>query len=193
MTTETRKGDWIQTNQGKRFYPLDPRPEDVDIVDIAHALSMQCRYGGHAKTFYSVAEHCIILADCVMMGIGNIEHAFAALMHDAAEAYILDLPRPIKGMLPGYVEMESKIEAVIFEKFGVKQESLAFIKDWDRAILMDERKHLFKDPLPWGTDCEPLGINLHYLSRERAFGAFMARFETLVEMRESHERWKMGS
>ena len=89
------RGYKITTYSGKPFFPMDPRPEEIRIEDIAHSLSMQCRFNGHTKWFYSVAQHCSIMAEA-MMSDGYAEYAFEALMHDAAEAYIGDLIRPVK-------------------------------------------------------------------------------------------------
>src|SRR5258708_302056 len=86
-----RRGNWMQTYTGRAYWPADPRAEDVCIEDIAHALSLLCRYTGHCKRFYSVAEHSILISQVVPP-----EYAFFGLMHDAQEAYINDLARPIK-------------------------------------------------------------------------------------------------
>jgi hypothetical protein len=91
QATRDRRGDWMQTFTGRAFYPLDPRPEDIDPVDIAHALSLICRYGGHSSRFYSVAEHCVLMSHAVAP-----EHALWALLHDATEAYLGDMIRPLK-------------------------------------------------------------------------------------------------
>lgn len=104
---------WIQTHSGIAFFPFDPKPEMIDINDIAHALSMICRYNGHTKKFYSVAEHSVVMSNCVPK-----EHALATLIHDAAEAYIADLARPIKHNVSGYKEIEEKILEVIYEAFN---------------------------------------------------------------------------
>lgn len=85
------RSDWMQTYTGRVFWPLEPRPEDVDIVDIAHALANLCRYGGHSKVFYSVAHHSVLVSQIVPPA-----DALWGLMHDSAEAYVIDLIRPIK-------------------------------------------------------------------------------------------------
>jgi 5'-deoxynucleotidase YfbR-like HD superfamily hydrolase len=90
----TRLGDWMQTFSGKRFYPLDPRPEDIRLMDIAHALSHVCRFNGHTRFFYSVAQHSVLVSL-----MGPEDAAAARLLHDASEAYICDLPRPLKESL----------------------------------------------------------------------------------------------
>lgn len=92
-----RKGDWIQTYTGRQFWPLDPKPEEVCIEDIAHALSQQCRYAGHTIRFYSVAQHSVEIALRVPRAA-----ALWGLLHDAAEAYLVDLPRPVKYLMPAY-------------------------------------------------------------------------------------------
>lgn len=90
---------WIQTYSGRRFFPLDPRPADVKIEDIAHALSNKCRFNGHCLTFYSVAEHSVRVATLAMSRHGGAEKStigLQALLHDAAEAYLPDICSPIK-------------------------------------------------------------------------------------------------
>lgn len=177
-----RKGDWIQVYTGKRFWVLDPRPEDVDIRDIAHALSLQCRYGGHARSFYSVAEHCVILARWVWAETKAPRLTFAALMHDAAEAYLPDLARPTKVFMPEYMRIERILEAVIFPVFGLHQIDMEQVKPFDTRILMDERNVLFDAPLTWGTECEPLGVELRHWTSEQAEMAFLAMYHDFKEV-----------
>jgi hypothetical protein len=93
---ETRLGNWMQTQFGNQFWPLDPRPEDFDIKEIASALGKACRYAGHCFGFYSVAEHSVLVSQIVPP-----EFALTALMHDATEAYLVDIPRPLKPYLTG--------------------------------------------------------------------------------------------
>lgn len=172
-----RKGDWIQTFTGIAFWPLDPRPEEVDIRDIAHALSMQCRYGGHSKYFYSVAEHCVTLSNLVPH-----EHAFSALMHDAAEAYLVDVPRPIKSFLGGYREIEKQIEAVIMPKFGLPHPIPEIVMEYDTRMLAHERDQLMATPpLEWHPIGEPLPGRVFGFSPEAAETRFMRRFNELVK------------
>ena len=111
---EWLRGDWMQTYTGVRFYPMDPRPEELDIRDIAHALSLICRYGGHVDRFYSVAEHCVLMSQCVPE-----EHALWALLHDASEAYVGDMVRPLKRQLPEYEAAEGRVIAAIVERVGL--------------------------------------------------------------------------
>lgn len=130
-----RYGDWLQTYTGKAFWPMDPRADEVDIVDIAHALSQLCRYGGHSRRFYSVAEHSVLVSQIVPP-----EAALQALLHDATEAYLIDVPRPIKRHLGNYEQIETALALVIGEHFGVPLAGLsAAVKKADNDILLAER------------------------------------------------------
>lgn len=137
-----RLGDWLQTFTGKKFYPLDPRPEDINLDDIAHALSNICRYGGHASTFYSVAQHSCLLADHFA---GNNILAAKALLHDAAEAYLGDIVRPLKyskGVRELFLPAFDKLERMIFEKYGLSPELPEKIKQADSLIIWNEAQDL---------------------------------------------------
>ena len=169
-----RVGDWIQTFTGRQFWPLDPRAEDVDIADIAHALAHQCRFAGHCLRFYSVAEHSILLSQLVAP-----QSAFAALMHDAAEAYLVDLPRPIKRSMPDYVQAEERIMAAIARAFGVGAIG-EDVHAADRRILSDEAaQNMSATPVPWSTQETPFGMRLMYLAPEQAERMFVRRFVAL--------------
>lgn len=123
----------------------------VDIEDIAHALSNICRYGGHCRTFYSVAQHSVI--------VSNLVPDWAAkygLLHDAAEAYVGDVVRPIKRKLPLHSEMEEKVLDCIYEHLGVPRVksgmTKALIKHYDNVALLMERRDLV--PASKGQDWE---------------------------------------
>lgn len=133
-----RKGAWMQCYSGTRFFPIDPRPEEVDPVDIAHALSLACRYGGHVKRFYSVAEHCVILYRAA-----SPENRLWALLHDAPEAYIADIVRPAKGALqPAYGNVEAGIMAAVCMRFGLEPDMPDEVKELDNLILYNEAVEL---------------------------------------------------
>ena len=182
MTTDTctpmptdRHGDWIQTFTGRQFWPLDPRPDDVCIEDIAHALSNLCRYGGHSMRFYSVAEHSVLLSRVVPP-----EHALAALLHDASEAYVADVPRPLKAFLPGYKAIEARVQESILAAFSLSPGSFHAIKDADTRILSDERTQIMgPPPAPWLTAQTPFGLTLPCWSPEVARSQFLHRFDKL--------------
>lgn len=136
------RGDWIQTFTKRRFWPLDPDASEVDIRDIAHSLAMTCRYRGHTSEFYSVAQHCVLMADAALVRDLGAGVAVQALLHDAAEAYTVDAPRPIKGELIGFREIEDRVLARIMREFGLPETLDPAVKRLDNAILVDEAKRL---------------------------------------------------
>jgi len=119
------KGDWAQTYTGKAFYPEDPRPEDIDINDIAHALSLMCRFNGHCTEFYSVAEHSVRVSKYMQNRYAKYHMEMPSpdmcsiygLMHDSTEAYISDVIRPIKKNIKEFKNLEDIIYIVILKKF----------------------------------------------------------------------------
>ena len=139
---------YMETFTGQCFFPDDPHPDMIRLEDIAHALSLQCRYGGHCMRFYSVAEHCFLLANHVVHKRLNPEIAMVALMHDAAEAYLMDLPRAIKTEVgEAYKNLEAKVEAVIWEKFGIVdivKKWHGIVKELDGRIIVNEREALMR-------------------------------------------------
>src|SRR4051812_23383484 len=100
---------YIETVSGKKIYFNEPTEDMFDIKDIAHALSMNCRYTGHCSRFYSVAEHSVHVSNLLK----GTSLELAGLLHDASEAYITDIASPIKQFLPDYLMMEDKLMAVI--------------------------------------------------------------------------------
>lgn len=140
-----RKGDWIQLISGEPFWPLDARPGEVEPGDIAWSLSMQCRYAGHVRRFYSVAEHSVMVSRLVPP-----EHALWGLLHDASEAYLVDLPRPVKRNMPDYLAHEDALMMVIAERFGLPWPMPDAVKQVDTGMLHVERRCLLAESrLPW--------------------------------------------
>ena len=167
--------NWIQTYTGKQFWPLDPKPEHIDIIDIAHALSFLCRFNGHSLKFYSVAEHCVRASYEVKKEI-----ALWGLLHDAAEAYLSDFPRPIKRQIPIYKEMENRLLKIIIEHFGLKWPVPDDIPIVDNRLLVTEARDLMvKPPAPWNINHEPYPEKIIPLTPEQAEQDFMNRFEEL--------------
>jgi hypothetical protein len=148
-TTEWARGDWMQIYSGGRFYPLDPRPDEIHSEDIAHALSLLCRYGGHVDRFYSVAEHCVLMSEWVPP-----EHALAALLHDATEAYVVDVPRPLKRYLPEYRTIEEQVWYAIAYRFGISFILPPMVKEADDRIILTERNALMSRAGRWSVDDE---------------------------------------
>jgi uncharacterized protein len=127
------KWDWMQTYTGKRFMVGKPSLDDIDIIDIAHSLSMQCRYNGHCNLFYSVAEHC-----CLLYDVADQQHKLWALLHDATEAYLCDIPSPVKPLLKEYKQIETNLMSLIATKFGMSGDMPQQVHWLDTAILTDE-------------------------------------------------------
>lgn len=139
------RGPWIQTYTGRAFHYQSVWPEDVHLEDIAHALAHQCRFAGHTSRFYSVAEHSVL----VSQQFANPELRMLGLLHDATEAYILDLPKPLKELLPEYTAFEDRLWRTIAAKFGLPAEIPPEVHDIDRRMLITERPVLFPRMLPW--------------------------------------------
>lgn len=170
------RGNWMQTYTGRQFYPLDPRPEDVDVVDVAHALSMQCRYNGHVHCFMSVAEHCVLVSRLVPS-----EHALWGLLHDATEAYVGDMVRPLKLHMPEYRAVEDQVMVAIAEKFGVDPAMPPAVTDADSRILLDERAALLGSPAgDWNVSGEPFGIEIPAWDPATAKTEYLVRFAELT-------------
>jgi uncharacterized protein len=125
--------DCIRTVSGIYVNVFDPKPEMICIEDIAHALSMQCRFGGHLPYFYSVAQHSWMASTQA-----EEEHQLAALLHDASEAYLLDIPRPIKLRLANYKEIEDGVMKIIASKFGFEYPLHQHVKEVDELMLQLE-------------------------------------------------------
>ena len=137
---DSDRGYAIHTWTGKAFYPQNIRPEDVDIRDIAHGLSMICRYGGQADFRYSVGQHSYY---CWQMAAP--EDKREALLHDAVEAYLgVDFPRPYKMMIPALSEFEHMIERQLHPILGIAVKKSAAVKFIDETMLATEMPLLFQ-------------------------------------------------
>lgn len=175
----TARGDWLQTWSGRAFYVLDPSPADVCVPDIAHALSQLCRYGGHTKRFYSVAEHCVHVSRAV-----PAIDALWALFHDASEAYLGDVVRPLKHAraLVGYRDVEARVQEAICDALLLSPVEPESVERADKAILYDERRALMADPpLPWalGESGPGVGAIIEGWPPARAEAEFLARYGEL--------------
>lgn len=128
---------YIRTLSGNNLYFLDPKPEQIDIKDIANALGMQSRWAGHIRKFYSVAEHCINAAKLVPN-----EFKLQTLLHDASEAYLVDIPSPVKAFLPDYLKIEETVQRAICSKYNVAYPFAPEVKQADTACLVAEALNL---------------------------------------------------
>jgi uncharacterized protein len=185
--------EWIQTHTGRKFYPLNPRVEDIDIEDIAHALSHLCRFAGHTRVFYSVAEHAVRVSRLVaeMCPTTTYEAAWG-LHHDDSEAYMIDLPRPLKRSAeigPGYRQAERRLMEVICRRFNLRAEEPPEIKTADTILLLTERRDLLSQPpAHWQEDLgeiiRPLPEIIEPWTSERAKEEYLLRFFAVRQEKE---------
>ena len=175
---------WIITYTGKKFYLLTPTAEMVDIEDIAHALSQLCRWTGHTRYHYSVAQHSWYASYLVAR-----EFALSTLLHDASEAYLGDMNRPLKHFTsagPAYMEIEGNVENVIFTKFGLPYPLPEAVKAADTQMLYAEKSQLMKvteatkyEARKWGRDETEAAITIERWTPRRAKKMFLKRFKEL--------------
>lgn len=141
LYTKDNNLQWIQTYKGKRFRLDDPK---FDIEEIAHALSLQCRFTGHIKDFYSVAEHSVMVAGLSLFFKGD---PLEGLLHDAHEAYFSDLASPWKAVVPDYKKIEKTLEAAMRKQFNLVPEITDIVKKADWVALFIEAKALLTGPI----------------------------------------------
>lgn len=175
---------YVETRSGKRVTFLDPKPDDIDIRDIAYSLANQCRFNGHCSAFYSVAEHSVHVSSLLPR-----ELQLGGLLHDAAEAFVGDIPSPIKQFVPNLRDIEDSIVRVIFEKFGcldaleryneIKQVDLQQLYTEAHYLLPSGGKHwnMWNGPRAWS---EKDGVKPVCALPQYAFRAFMISFEELT-------------
>lgn len=167
---------WIETFSGKKFYFLDPTPEMIDIEDIAHSLSRQCRFSGHLSKFMSVAEHSVNVSKLSF-------DQLSGLMHDASEAYLLDIPSPVKQYLANYKELENRIMDAIATRYNFQWPLPPDVKDADAAQLVIEAKYLLPSKgADWAYMYEVAleGIKPECWSPDRAKRKFLNQFERVI-------------
>jgi hypothetical protein len=177
-----RVGDWMQTYTGVQFWPLDPRPEEIQIEDIAHSLANQCRYAGHVQEFYSVAQHSVMVARIVPQ-----EHALWGLLHDAAEAYLVDLPRPVKRysrLGDEYRAIEARLMIALCARFQLPSDEPEWVKRADDVLLMTEKRDLMPNsPAKWRETAEPLEDVIVPWAPAKAKAQFLMEFRDIVTLR----------
>jgi uncharacterized protein len=180
MTDYPPQHMWMQTYTGLAFDPMNPDPDKISIADIAHALSMNCRYAGHVHRFYSVAEHSLHVSTAVQATSPGI--ALWGLLHDSSEAYIADIVRPVKKRMPEYKLVEDKLMAAICARFGLPPVQPAEISDIDLRLVIDEKAALLGPaPMPWGAleGLEPVGADIQAWLPYEAEARFLTRFAEL--------------
>lgn len=139
----------ITTYTGIQFDPLHPDPETIRIQDIAHALSLLCRGNGHVKTFYSVGQHCLAAAKEAAARGDSRQVILGALLHDATECYLSDVPHPYKVNMPRYRELEDRLLQAVLDRFlggPLTPEEWAEVEQIDRALMFSDLHHLMDHP-----------------------------------------------
>lgn len=164
---------YLLTASGKKLDILAPKPEQIDLLDIAKALAKECRYAGHCKGHYSVAQHST-LASRIVSKANRLE----ALLHDATEAYLKDIPRPLKLLLPEYREIEHRLDLVIRTRFALPEEMSPEVTYADQVLLATEKRDLMPaDPEPWPrvAGIDPLPTRVSPVPYPRAESDFLKR------------------
>jgi hypothetical protein len=183
-------GGWIGTHTGTKFWPLEPVASKIFIKDIAHSLARQCRFNGHCGPFYSVAEHSIEVS-CRLAEV-SVEFALWGLLHDAAEAYLSDIVRPLKsrcyysvgvGKMERYSDSENTLLRAIAQRYSLPWPMPEEIDIVDERMLATERAQLFDDRQPhWDAldGVEPYQIALRCMECGMAEEMFLRRFKELT-------------
>lgn len=175
------KTAYIETATGGKFHFMEPTEDEISILDIAHALSNQCRYTGHCARFYSVAEHSLLVASLL-----PAELRLAGLMHDASEAYLTDVAAPVKPFLGNYKEIESNIMAAVAKKVGFTWPLVDEVKRADlTALLIEARQLMPSGGEDWREGCgvdraKMPKVKLALLPPPAARIAFLSAFEHLT-------------
>lgn len=176
LVDSTRVGYWMRCSDGRRFWPLDPRSSEISVEVIAHALSLQCRFAGHSRAFYSVAQHCVHVAD-----LCEPQDALWGLLHDASEAYLVDVPSPVKlapEMAP-YREIERLVMGEICERFALASVMPTSVAMADQCMLATEARDLMGDPQDWHLPIPPKERRIEPWEPERAAAMFLGSFRRL--------------
>lgn len=171
----------ILTFSGKYINFLDPSVNDYDIVDIAEGLGKICRFTGHSRVFYSVAQHSVLCSYNVPK-----EYALEALLHDATEAYLGDVSSPLKSILPDYVRLEEMHYAAISKKFGIPEQVSDVVKYVDLVLLKTEKRDLMLrgDNSPFWAFLEVVDVlkaKIYPVSPEESTHLFLKRFYELTK------------
>ncbi len=137
----------IQTYTNRKFFPLAPKAEDVNLLDIAHALGMKVRYTGHVRYFYSVGQHALLVSWLIYKMTGDPYLAFQGLHHDDTEAWLPDVATPIKDDIPGFRAIENRLHGVVAEAIGLPHQFDPIVKKAD-IILRTAEQHALMPPRP---------------------------------------------
>jgi hypothetical protein len=209
MSVMRTEHNFIRTYTGRKFWPLTPKGDELDIADIAHSLSLVCRFTGHTYCFYSVAEHSLHVSEkaaALVFEAADRRHAgrphevvtlarevaLWGLLHDASEAYLCDVPSPLKhapGIGQLYKQFEAQLMEVIAAHFDLMPHMPSVVKDADRILLNTEARDLMdvpdEDAGQWQFPGERLTEHIYPMDAQRAEVEFLRRFEALTQAREA--------
>lgn len=191
---ETMTHPFIHTHSGKQWVVEGLTVDMIDIESIAHGLAKECRFGGQINCFYSVARHCLTMRESMKHLLPREEWIYA-LLHDAAEAYIGDIPKPIKVCLPDYNVMEAKVMDVIARKWELDPDKFDMpeIHLFDSKIVLDEALQLFTHSPNWVTDfyskgIYPIGIKIEPRDWRTDVAEFLLAFHEDINAHLTHRR-----
>lgn len=185
----TRAGDWVQTYSGHKFWPLDPHPEEIHLVDIAHQLSLKCRFNGAVRELYSVAEHSVRVSYVVETLGGGVDDQLCAMFHDAGETWLPDVPRPIKrgggNLGPMLQEVEKQVLRQVARRFDLPWPFSPTIKQADNIMLATEARDLMDQKIihEWYLPEEPIVDEIVPMTSTDAEDWFLARYDALMSRR----------
>lgn len=186
MGMDEQHNTWFLSFSGHKINPYDLTPNDIKIEDIAHSLSLICRFGGHCREFYSVAQHSVQVSYCVSQ-----DNKLLALLHDATEAYIGDMVRPLKVTIPQYNDIERDVWLAICGKFNLPTTSSIHLPEEvdiaDCRMLLTEKRDLLNNSQGhvWGypqakyPDLQPIPKKIHCWSAEESKRKFLYWYNKL--------------
>ncbi len=180
----TSRGPLMQLGAGRVFYPFDPRPEEVNIKDIAQSLSRIIRFGGHSDLPINVAHHSLNCSYLAWRNYEDVDMQRYMLLHDSAEAYIGDMIRPLKITMPDFQIMEARIFDTIIEALDIKHVDMKRVKHYDNVACAWEKRDLFKSAMKWTgmPDIDSLGLRaIPQLSSEASRTAFLSVNRGLID------------
>lgn len=172
-----RNGNWMQTWSGIKFWPADPRPEEICIEDIAHHLSLICRFTGATKTHYSVAQHSVLCSQIVPE-----EDRKWGLLHDSSESYLSDISRPLKASLPDYQIIERRLMESVAIRFGLPITIPDSVHHADDVLVCTEKRDLLPPGPDWGAWTHGIWLleePIEPWPAETAEALFLARYKEL--------------
>ena len=171
--------NWLSTLLVPKFGFLDSQEADIHTEDIAHSLSLLCRFGGHVSKFYSVAEHSVLVSRVLAKEKANQLTQFGGLLHDAEEAYLPDIPNPIKQHMTEALAIYAMLQTVIYDKFKLGKADWTHIIDIDRRICITEAKALGLWNKDWANVGPLLESPVYGWTPRKAEREFLALYEYL--------------